>query len=338
MLLEGSDGLIVPPSALARLDGQPAVWVFDPAAQTVSKRRVDVALHRTSEVVLSGGVAPGEVVVTAGVQTLRPGSASPSGAKLMIGPNLSAWAVARRSLIFYFMIVALIAGAAAFMKWGARKIPYSPYAQCYSGDLAGGSLLETTNQVTERIERKVQEIASVDSIRSFTRPGETTIFIDLKDTTPAKDVNNVWRDIRNRVGDIRHTMPRGVLGPFFNDDFGDTFGFIYGFVSDGFTHRELRDYVEDVRSKLLSVADVAKVEIIGAQDEEISVEFQHDRVAALGLDYPAIFNAIAAQNVVLPAGVVRTGAENVALQVSGSLKQKKIFSTSIFGSVIRSSV
>lgn len=239
----------------------------------------------------------------------------------MIGPNLSAWAVARRSLIFYFMIVALLAGAAAFMKLGRAEDPvFTIRTMLIRVIWPGGSLIETTNQVTERIERKVQEVPSVDAIRSFTRPGETTIFIDLKDTTPAKDVNNVWRDIRNRVGDIRHTMPRGVLGPFFNDDFGDTFGFIYGFVSDGFTHRELRDYVEDVRSKLLSVADVAKVEIIGAQDEEISVEFQHDRVAALGLDYPAIFNAIAAQNVVLPAGVVRTGAENVALQVSGAFE------------------
>ncbi|MFN3888877.1 MAG: efflux RND transporter permease subunit [Beijerinckiaceae bacterium] len=239
----------------------------------------------------------------------------------MIGPNLSAWAVARRSLVFYFMIVALVAGAFAFVKLGRAEDPvFTIRTMLIRAVWPGGDLLETTNQVTERIERKIQEVSGVDLIRSFTRPGETTIFVDLKDTVAAADVTNAWRDIRNRVGDIRHTLPHGVLGPFFNDDFGDTFGFIYGFVADGFTHRELRDYVEDVRSKLLSVADVAKIEIIGAQDEEVSVEFQHDRVAALGLDYSAIFSAIAAQNVVLPAGVVRTGAENVALQVSGAFK------------------
>ncbi|MDP2355414.1 MAG: efflux RND transporter permease subunit [Beijerinckiaceae bacterium] len=241
----------------------------------------------------------------------------------MLGPNLSAWAVTRRSLVFYFMIVALVAGAAAFVKLGRAEDPvFTIRTMLIRAVWPGGALLDTTNQVTERIERKVQEVSSVDAIRSFTRPGEATIFIDLKDTVRASEVNNVWRDIRNKVGDIRHTMPRGVLGPFFNDDFGDTFGFIYGFSADGFTHRELRDYVEDIRSKLLSVNDVAKIEIIGAQDEEISIEFQHDRVAALGLDYPAIFNAIAAQNVVSPAGVIRTGAENVALQVSGSFERE----------------
>ena len=242
----------------------------------------------------------------------------------MIGPNLSGWAVGRKSLVVYFMLVALIAGAASFVKLGRAEDPvFTIRTMLVRAVWPGATLQETINQVTERIERKLQEVSNVETVRSFTRAGETTIFIDLKEAITSKQVPAIWIDVRNKVGDIRHTLPRGVLGPFFNDDFGDTFGFVYGFTSDGFTHRELRDYVEDIRSKLLTLPDVAKIELIGAQDEEISVEFQHDRVAALGIDYPALFNAVAAQNIVLPSGVIRTGGENVALQVSGAFQTER---------------
>ncbi len=132
--------------------------------------------------------------------------------------------------------------------------------------------------MTERIERKLQEVSNVDVVRSTTRAGDTTIFIDLKGSVTSREVQPIWQEVRNKIGDIRHTLPSGVLCPFFNDDFGDTFGFIYGFTSDGFTHRELRDYVEDIRSKLLTVPDVSKIDILGAQDEEVTIEFRHDRV------------------------------------------------------------
>jgi multidrug efflux pump len=242
----------------------------------------------------------------------------------MIGPNLSGWAVTRKSLVIYFMLVALIAGVFSFVKLGRAEDPvFTIRTMLVRAVWPGATLQETINQVTERIERKLQEVSNVDTVRSFTRAGETTIFIDLKESITSGQVASIWLDVRNKVGDIRHTLPRGVLGPFFNDDFGDTFGFVYGFTYDGFTHRELRDYVEDIRSKLLTVPDVAKIEMIGAQDEEISIEFQHDRVAALGLDYQALFNAVAAQNIVLPSGVIRTGAENVALQVSGAFQSER---------------
>lgn len=242
----------------------------------------------------------------------------------MIGPNLSGWAVARKSLVVYFMLVALIAGAVSFVKLGRAEDPvFTIRTMLVRAVWPGATLPETINQVTERIERKLQEVGNVDTVRSFTRAGETTIFIDLKDSITSKQVPSVWIEVRNKVGDIRHTLPRGVLDPFFNDDFGDTFGFVYGFTSDGFTHRELRDYVEDIRSKLLTLPDVAKVELIGAQDEEISIEFQHDRVASLGIDYPALFDAVAAQNIVSPSGVIRTGAENVGLQVSGAFRTEQ---------------
>jgi multidrug efflux pump subunit AcrB len=236
----------------------------------------------------------------------------------MIGPNLSAWSVARRSLIAFFMLTALAAGVASFFKLGRAEDPvFTIRTMVVRAIWPGATLPETLDQVTERIERKLQEVSNVDVVRSSTRAGDTTIFIDLQGSVTSREIPAIWQEVRNKVGDIRHTLPQGVLGPFFNDDFGDTFGFIYGFTADGFSHRELRDYVEDIRSKLLSLPDVSKIEILGAQDEEITIEFRHDRVAALGIDYPALFSAVAAQNVVRPSGVIRTGNENVRIQVSG---------------------
>ena len=130
---------------------------------------------------------------------------------------------------------------------------------------------------------------------------------------------DIWYEVRKKVGDIRATLPPGVVGPGFNDEFGDIFGIIYGFTADGFTHRELRDYVEDVRSRLLQVPDVSKIEIIGAQDEQIFVEFSTEQLAGLGLDHPALLAALQAQNAVRPAGVVQTGDERLVAAGLGRL-------------------
>jgi multidrug efflux pump len=241
----------------------------------------------------------------------------------MIGPNLSAWAIERRSVVIYLMLVALVAGAASFIGLGRAEDPvFTIRTMLVRAVWPGAPLPDMLDQVTERLERKLQEITGVDVIRSFTRAGDTTIFVDLKGATTSQEIPRIWSEVRDKIGDIRHTLPAGVLGPFFNDDFGDTYGFVYGFTSDGFTDRELRDYVEDIRSRLLSLPDVSKIEIIGAQDEEVHIEFDHDRVAALGLDYPAIFAAISAQNVVRPSGVIRTGRENVSIRISGAFESE----------------
>lgn len=241
----------------------------------------------------------------------------------MIGPNLSAWATSRRSLVIYFMLIALIGGIASFIRLGRAEDPvFTIRTMLVRAIWPGATLPDMLDQVTERIERKLQEVSNVDLVRSSTRGGDTTIFVDLKGDVTSNEIPAIWQAVRNKVGDIRHTLPQGVLGPFFNDDFGDTFGFIYGFTADGFTHRELRDYVEDIRSKLLTLNDVSKIELIGAQNEEVTIEFRHDRVAALGIDYPTLFAAIAAQNAVRPSGVIRTGTENVSIQVSGSYQSE----------------
>ncbi len=192
----------------------------------------------------------------------------------MIGPNLSSWSLKRPSLVIFLMIVAVVAGVLAFKNLGRDEdAPFTVRTMIVAAAWPGATVEETLTQVTERLERTLQETHKFDTIRSYTTAGQTTIFVDLDESTDTKDIPDVWYRVRRNIGDMRGTLPQGVVGPFFNDDFGDTFGIIYGFTADGFDFRQLRDYVEDARSKLLQVPDVAKIELLGQQDERIYIEF-----------------------------------------------------------------
>jgi multidrug efflux pump subunit AcrB len=216
--------------------------------------------------------------------------------------NLSAWALKNRSVIAYFMLLALIAGVVAYFRLGRSEDPtFIIKTMVVQAAWPGATVEDTLKQVTERLERKLQETPKLDFLRSYTTAGVTTIFVNLKGETTGREVPDIWYHVRKSIGDIRHTLPVGIVGPGFNDDFGDTFGIIYGFTADGFTHRELRDYVEDVRSKLLSVPDVSKIEILGAQDEKIFVEFSMKELASLSVDRSSLIATLQAQNVVQPA-------------------------------------
>lgn len=174
-----------------------------------------------------------------------------------------------------------------------------------------------TRQVTDRIEKKLQELESLDYTKSETVAGQTTVFVELLPTTKAKDVAPTWLRIRNMIADIKGDFPTGVVGPFFNDRFGDVFGNIYAFTSDGLTQRQLRDLVEDARSKVLTVPNVGKVDVIGAQDEAIYLEFSTRQIAALGIDQQSVIQTLQAQNAVTQSGFVDAGPERIALRVSG---------------------
>jgi multidrug efflux pump subunit AcrB len=241
----------------------------------------------------------------------------------VIGPNLSEWSIRRPQLVVYFMLVAVIAGALVFMRLGRNEDPaFTVRTMVVQAFWPGASIEETLLQVTERLERTLQETPNLNRLRSYTVAGQTTIFVELKGATPPAVVPDMWYEVRKRIGDMRHTLPQGVIGPGFNDDFGDTFGIIFGFTADGFGHRELRDQVEAVRSRLLRVPDVTQIEILGAQDEVIFVEFSLERLAGLGLNYPALIAALQAQNAVRPAGVVQTGLERLSLRVSGAFQNE----------------
>lgn len=236
----------------------------------------------------------------------------------MIGPNLSEWAISKSSLVVFMMIVAVLAGTFSFTKLGRGEDPAFTFrTMIVAAAWPGATVEQTLLQVTERLERTLQETDHLDRVRSYTTAGQTTIFVDLEQSTPPSAVADVWYQVRKNIGDMRGTLPNGVVGPFFNDDFGSTFGIIYAFTADGFTFRELRDYVESARSRLLHVPDVSEIEVLGAQDEQIFIEFSTEKMAGLRLDLPTILASLQAQNAVLPAGVMQTEQERVFLRVSG---------------------
>jgi multidrug efflux pump subunit AcrB len=241
----------------------------------------------------------------------------------MIGPNLSEWSIRRRSLMIWFMLLAIGAGALAFVRMGRDEDPAFTFrTMVVAAGWPGATVEETLLQVTERLERTLQEVTSTDRIRSLTTAGQTTIFIDLLGATDPAQVPRIWQEVRERVTDMAHTLPAGTRGPFFNDRFGDTFGLIYGFTADGFTHRELRDAAEAARSRLLRVPDVAKIEVMGAQEEVVFLEFSPERLAGIGLSLASVVQALQTQNAVRPSGVVETGRERVALRVSGAFENE----------------
>ncbi|MGZ2385548.1 efflux RND transporter permease subunit [Rhizobium brockwellii] len=232
--------------------------------------------------------------------------------------NLSDWALEHRSLVWYFMIVFILAGVFSYVKLGREEDPnFTIKTMVITAQWPGASAEEVTRQVTDRIEKKLQELESLDYTKSETVAGQTTVFVELLPTTKAKDVAPTWLRIRNMIADIKGDFPTGVVGPFFNDRFGDVFGNIYAFTSDGLTQRQLRDLVEDARSKVLTVPNVGKVDVVGAQDEAIYLEFSTRQIAALGIDQQSVIQTLQAQNAVTQSGFVDAGPERIALRVSG---------------------
>jgi multidrug efflux pump subunit AcrB len=242
----------------------------------------------------------------------------------MIGPNLSEWALKKRSLVIFLMILAVTAGVMSFFKLGRGEDPaFTVRTMVVAAAWPGATAEETMKQVTERLERTLQETDYLDRLRSYTVAGQTTIFVDLKQSTPPHKVPDIWYQVRKNIGDMRHTLPQGVRGPFLNDEFGDTFGIIYAFTADGFNFRELRDYVEAARSRLLQVPDVSKIEVLGAQDEQIYIEFSTERLAGLRLNLNQIISTLQEQNLVRPAGTMHGEQERVFLRVSGAFDSER---------------
>jgi multidrug efflux pump len=238
--------------------------------------------------------------------------------------NLSDWALEHRSLVWYFMIVFILAGAFSYIGLGREEDPnFTIKTMIIQVQWPGASAEEVTKQVTDRVEKKLEELESLDFTRSETVAGQTTIFVELLPTTKAKDVNAIWVRVRNMIGDIKGDFPSGVIGPFFNDRFGDVFGNIYAFTSDGLTQRQLRDLVEDARAKVLTVQNVGKVDIVGAQDEAIYLEFSTRKIAALGLNQQSVIETLQAQNAVTQSGFVDAGPERIALRVSGQFTSEE---------------
>ncbi|MHC0054714.1 efflux RND transporter permease subunit [Actibacterium sp. D379-3] len=232
--------------------------------------------------------------------------------------NLSDWALRHRSFVWFLMILSLIAGAVTYLNLGREEDPnFSIKTMIISAALPGADINETLNQVTDRIEKKLEELDEIDATRSVTMPGETVVYVDLLPTTPAGEIPRIWQRVRNMMGDIEADFPAEFAGFQFNDSFGDVFGNIYAFTADGFSPRELRDYVEAVRTEVQALPDAGKATLIGTRDEVIFLEFSARRIAALGLDQRQVLATLSDQNAIVPSGVINAGDERVLVRVGG---------------------
>ena len=237
--------------------------------------------------------------------------------------NISEWALGHRSVVWFLVIIIVAAGAMSYSRLGRNEDPnFTIKTMVVQVLWPGANITDTLQQVTDRVEKKLQETPGLDYSKSYTVAGTSTVFITLKGAVVSRDVPDVWYQVRKKIGDIQQYLPQGIVGPFFNDEFGDTYGVIYAFTTDGFTRRELRDYVERVRTRLLAINDVSKIDIFGAQDEKIYVEFSSHRIAGLHLDRQALIQAIQAQNAVTPAGVVQTSDEEIRVDVTGGFRSE----------------
>ena len=238
--------------------------------------------------------------------------------------NLSQWAIRHRSLVSYFMLIIIVAGLWSYFRLGRSEDPdFTVKTMVVQVGWPGATVSDTLEQITDRLERKLQETPNLDYLKSFTTAGQSTVLVNLKDSTTPAQAPDIWYQVRKKVGDIRNTLPQGIVGPGFNDEFGDTCGIVYGFTADGFSHRELRDTVDEVRTQLLQLPDISKIDILGAQDERVYVEFSTEQLAGLGIDRAALVAALQAQNAVTPSGVLQTGDEKILVRVSGAFNSEQ---------------
>jgi len=232
--------------------------------------------------------------------------------------NLSAAAIKHGSLTWFFLAAVAIFGFSAFFQLGQREDPDFTLRLMVVRTLWPGATTEQVDrQITDRLEKKLQEVPYFRFTRSYSKPGESLIILELKDSAPQREVAQIWYQVRKKVGDIRSSLPADALGPFFNDEFGDVFGTIYAFTGDGISHSELRELLDGVRQNLMRIPDVSKVELIGIVDDKIWVEPSIRKLASLGLDPAAIAAQLQAQNAVIPSGTVEGPDRSVPLRVSG---------------------
>lgn len=235
--------------------------------------------------------------------------------------NLSRWALENQPLVRYLLAVFIFAGVAAFFSLGQEEDPPFVFrGMVVRAYWPGATAMQMGQQVADPIEKVIQEIPYAYKIRSYSKPGETVIFLQLDDSAPPRQVADIWYTTRKRVSDMAGTLPRGVVGPFFNDEFGDTFGVLLAFSADGFKYAELKDFVTQVRQEMLKVPDVAKVQLFGVQPEKVFIDVSHYKIAQLGISAQDIFNQINSQNAVTSQGVLSLEEQKVWSRVQGQFE------------------
>jgi multidrug efflux pump len=232
--------------------------------------------------------------------------------------NLSTWALNHRPLVRYLMAVLLLGGVFSYFSLGQDEDPpFTFRAMVVRSYWPGATAQQMAEQVADKIEKKLQEVPYADKIRTYTKPGEMLTILQLKDSSPPKEVANSFYTTRKTIGDMKQDLPAGVIGPFFNDDFGDVYGVMFAFSADGYNYAQLKDYVEQTRQQLLRVKDVSKVQLFGVQDEKVFLDFNHERLAQQGVDISSVIAQMTGQLDIAPAGAITTSSHNVPVRVSG---------------------
>ena len=236
------------------------------------------------------------------------------------GFNLSKWALEHIPLTRYLMVALLFGGIFSYGHLGQDEDPpFTFRAMVVQAIWPGATALQMADQVTDKLEKKLQETPYIDKIRSYSKPGETLITLELRESTPPKEVQQAWYQVRKKIGDIRSTLPPGVVGPIFNDEFGDTYGSIFALSGDGFTYEQVKEYADFVRQQFLRIPTVSKVELFGVQDEKINIEFSQKKFSQLGISFDAIVSQISSQNGIEGTGILTTSSNDLQVRVSGAL-------------------
>ncbi len=235
--------------------------------------------------------------------------------------NLSRWALEHPALTRYLMVVLMVLGMASYFQLGQDEDPpFTFRAMVVRAYWPGATAEQVAEQVTDKIERSLQEVPFADKIRSYSKPGEAQIIFQIKDNSDPGAVPQIWYTVRKKIGDMRASLPPGVVGPFFNDEFGDVFGVIYALGGTGLTPAEIKTQADILRQQLLRVPDVAKVELFGVQDEKVFVEIAQQRLAQMGLDMGAVLAQLNQQNAVEPAGSIQSPMDVVQVRVGGQFQ------------------
>ncbi len=235
-------------------------------------------------------------------------------------PNLSAWALRHRALMLFAMLGLAAAGAWAYLGLGRAEDPAFTIKQMViMADWPGASAGEMAREVTDRIERKLEDLPHLDYTQSQTQPGHTVVTVSLRDDTSPKSVPALWYQVRKKVGDIADSLPAGLLPPTFNDEFGDTYSLVYAITGDGFSLPELKHVAEDVREQLIGVPGVGKVMLVGQQQEQITVEVSYRKLAELGVTLQDLFTAIRQENSVVASGFVDTATDRIRVRTRPAL-------------------
>lgn len=238
----------------------------------------------------------------------------------MKGLNLAEWAIRHKQIVYFFIIAIITGGLWSYFHLGRSEDPDFTIRQAVvTAAWPGASAQQITQQVTDPLEKKLQDTKGLDYIKSFTHDGKTVIYVNLKDFVPKEEMQTRWHEIRNLVNDEWGSLPSGVMGPYINDRFDDVYGSIYAVTGDGFSYEEKRKYAENIRRRLTGVEDVQKVELLGVQKQEIYVEMDQNKLASFGMRPSDVFAMLQQQGAMMPAGMIHTDSRNVAIRVEGLL-------------------